>query len=60
MKTTLPSWQAAMTLLERRYPERWSKVVQIDEDDAQIIANKIKTEVDRVFASVPSRKGEEK
>lgn len=57
MKTTLPNWQAAMTLLERRYPERWGRTATVDEEDAQAIANKIKDEVNRVFESVPPKKG---
>lgn len=56
MKTMAPSWQAAMTLLERRYPERWGKVVQVDPENVVEVANKIKTEVDRVFSSVSSKK----
>lgn len=59
-KSTLPSWQAAMTLLERRYPERWSRKVQIDEEDATEIANKIKSEVDRVLNSVPPKPSKSK
>lgn len=56
MKSTSPSWQAAMTLLERRYPERWGKVARLDEEDAADIAHKIKSEVNRLLDSVPAKK----
>lgn len=60
MKTLKPSWQAAMTLLERRYPERWGRIKQLEEEDVNAVSDKIKAEVFRMLNLVPSTENKDK
>ena len=53
IEDTLPSWTAAMTWLERKFPSRWGKTA-FDRLDPEDMARQIKESADALFGTVPT------
>jgi hypothetical protein len=53
-KVAAPNWQAAMTLLERRYPKLYGRKV-LELSDTEDIALKLRDAVSRMDKSIPTR-----